>query len=261
VENGEIVVVSKDGIESHRPFPRSPARPCIFEFIYFSRPDSVLGGHSIYEVRKKFGAQLAMEAPADVDVVIPVPDSGVPAAIGFATQSGIPYEMGIIRNHYVGRTFIEPEQRIRALGVKLKHNPTLSVVKGKRIVLIDDSVVRGTTSRKIVQMMYERGAKEVHMRIACPPIAWPDYYGIDTPDRENLLAATHTLEEMRKDMRCDSLAFLSVDGIYNVMGYHKRDPVQPQFTDHCFTGDYPTRLRDLEGPAPARQLSLLAEAS
>ncbi len=261
VENGEIVVVSKDGIESHRPFPRSPARPCIFEFIYFSRPDSVLGGHSIYEVRKKFGAQLAMEAPADVDVVIPVPDSGVPAAIGYAKQSGIPYEMGIIRNHYVGRTFIEPEQRIRALGVKLKHNPTLSVVSGKRIVLIDDSVVRGTTSRKIVQMMYERGAKEVHMRIACPPIAWPDYYGIDTPDRENLLAATHTLEEMRKDMRCNSLAFLSVEGIYNVMGYDKRDPVQPQFTDHCFTGDYPTRLRDLEGPAPTRQLSLLAEAS
>ncbi|MGF1620742.1 MAG: amidophosphoribosyltransferase [Rhodomicrobiaceae bacterium] len=261
VENGEIVVVSKDGVESHRPFPKSPARPCIFEFIYFSRPDSVLGGHSIYEVRKKFGAQLAMEAPADVDVVIPVPDSGVPAAIGYARQSGIPYEMGIIRNHYVGRTFIEPEQRIRALGVKLKHNPTLSVVAGKRIVLIDDSVVRGTTSRKIVQMMYERGAKEVHMRIACPPIAWPDYYGIDTPDRENLLAATHTLEEMRKDMRCDSLAFLSVEGIYNVMGYDKRDPVQPQFTDHCFTGDYPTRLRDLEGPAPARQLSLLAEAS
>ena len=261
VENGEIVVISKDGIESHRPFPRSPARPCIFEFIYFSRPDSVLGGHSIYEVRKKFGAQLAMEAPADVDVVIPVPDSGVPAAIGYAKQSGIPYEMGIIRNHYVGRTFIEPEQRIRALGVKLKHNPTLSVVSGKRIVLIDDSVVRGTTSRKIVQMMYERGAKEVHMRIACPPIAWPDYYGIDTPDRENLLAATHTLEEMRKDMRCNSLAFLSVEGIYNVMGYDKRDPVQPQFTDHCFTGDYPTRLRDLEGPAPTRQLSLLAEAS
>ncbi len=261
IENGEVVVISKDRIESHRPFPKSPARPCIFEYIYFSRPDSVLGGRSVYEVRKKFGAQLAMEAAVDADVVVPVPDSGVPAAIGYATQSGIPYELGIVRNHYVGRTFIEPEQRIRALGVKLKHNPTLSVVEGKRIVLIDDSIVRGTTSIKIVRMMYERGAKEVHMRIACPPIAWPDYYGIDTPDRENLLAANHSLEEMRASMGCDSLAFLSVDGIYQVMGYDHRDPVQPQFTDHCFTGDYPTRLRDLEGPVPARQLSLLAEAS
>ncbi len=261
VENGEIVVVSKDGIESHRPFPKSPARPCIFEYIYFSRPDSVLGGRSVYEVRKNFGAQLAREAPAEADVVVPVPDSGVPAAIGFAEESGLPYELGIIRNHYVGRTFIEPEQRIRALGVKLKHNPTLSVVKDKRIVLIDDSIVRGTTAIKIISMMYERGAKEVHMRIACPPIAWPDYYGIDTPDRENLLAANHSLEEMRESMGCDSLAFLSVDGIYNVMGYDHRDPAQPQFTDHCFTGDYPTRLRDLEDAPPVRQLSLLAEAS
>jgi amidophosphoribosyltransferase len=261
VENGEIVVVSKDGIESHRPFPKSPARPCIFEYIYFSRPDSILGGRSVYEVRKNFGAQLAREAPAEADVVVPVPDSGVPAAIGFAEESGLPYELGIIRNHYVGRTFIEPEQRIRALGVKLKHNPTLSVVKDKRIVLIDDSIVRGTTSIKIISMMYERGAKEVHMRIACPPIAWPDYYGIDTPDRENLLAANHSLDEMRESMGCDSLAFLSVDGIYNVMGYDHRDPMQPQFTDHCFTGDYPTRLRDLEDAPPVRQLSLLAEAS
>ncbi len=261
VENGEIVVVSKDGIESHRPFPKSPARPCIFEYIYFSRPDSVLGGRSVYEVRKNFGAQLAREAPAEADVVVPVPDSGVPAAIGFAEESGLPYELGIIRNHYVGRTFIEPEQRIRALGVKLKHNPTLSVVKDKRIVLIDDSIVRGTTAIKIISMMYERGAKEVHMRIACPPIAWPDYYGIDTPDRENLLAANHSLEEMRESMGCNSLAFLSVDGIYNVMGYDHRDPAQPQFTDHCFTGDYPTRLRDLEDAPPVRQLSLLAEAS
>jgi amidophosphoribosyltransferase len=261
VENGEIVVVSKDGIETHRPFPRSPARPCIFEYIYFSRPDSILGGRSVYDVRKKFGAQLALEQFVDADVVVPVPDSGVPAAIGYAQQSGLPYELGIIRNHYVGRTFIEPEQRIRALGVKLKHNPTPSVVKDKRVVLIDDSVVRGTTSNKIVRMMYERGAKEVHMRIACPPIAWPDYYGIDTPDRDNLLAANHSLEEMRQVLGCDSLGFLSVEGIYKVMGYDRRDPVQPQFTDHCFTGDYPTRLRDREGPAPTRQLSLLAEAS
>lgn len=261
IENGEVVVISKDGIESHRPFPRSPARPCIFEYIYFSRPDSVLGGRCVYDVRKKFGAQLAIEAPVDADAVMAVPDSGVPAAIGYARQSGIPYELGIIRNHYVGRTFIEPEQRIRALGVKLKHNPTPCEVAGKRLILIDDSIVRGTTSMKIVRMMYERGAKEVHMRIACPPIAWPDFYGIDTPERDKLMAANHSLEEMRQMMGCDSLAFLTVEGIYNVMGYDKRDPVQPQFTDHCFTGDYPTRLRDLEDPAPARQLSLLAEAS
>ena len=260
VENGEIVVISKDGIESHRPFSKSPARPCIFEYIYFHRPDSILGGRCVYEVRKDFGAQLAREAPADADVVIAVPDSGVPAAIGYAQQSGTPYELGIIRNHYVGRTFIEPEQRIRQLGVKLKHNPTLCEVTGKRIVLIDDSIVRGTTSTKIVSMMYERGAKEVHMRIACPPIAWPDYYGIDTPDRENLLAANFSLDEMRDSMKCDSLAFLSVEGIYKVMGHDRRDPIHPQFTDHCFTGEYPTRLRDLEGPMPARQLSLLAEA-
>lgn len=261
VENGEIIVISKDGIETHRPFPRSPARPCIFEYIYFSRPDSVLGGRSVYEVRKKFGAQLARESLVDADVVVPVPDSGVPAAIGYAAESGLPYELGIIRNHYVGRTFIEPEQRIRALGVKLKHNPTLSVVNGKRVVLIDDSVVRGTTANKIVRMMYDRGAREVHMRIACPPIAWPDFYGIDTPDRDKLMAANHTLEEMRQIMGCDTLGFLSVEGIYKVMGYDRRDPVQPQFTDHCFTGDYPTRLRDREGPPPVRQLSLLAEAS
>jgi amidophosphoribosyltransferase len=261
VENGEIVVISKDGIESHRPFPKSPPRPCIFEYIYFSRPDSILGGRCVYDVRKGFGAQLAREAAVDADVVIAVPDSGVPAAIGYAQESGIPYELGIIRNHYVGRTFIEPEQRIRALGVKLKHNPTLCEVVGKRIVLIDDSIVRGTTSMKIVRMMYERGAKEVNMRVACPPIAWPDYYGIDTPDREHLLAANYTLDQMRASMGCDSLAYLSVEGVYQVMGYDRRDPVHPQFTDHCFTGEYPTRLRDLEGPVQARQLSLLAEAS
>jgi amidophosphoribosyltransferase len=261
VENGEVVVITKDGIESHRPFPKYPARPCIFEYIYFSRPDSILGGRCVYEVRKNFGRQLAREAPVEADAVMAVPDSGVPSAIGYAQESGIPYELGIIRNHYVGRTFIEPEQRIRALGVKLKHNPTACEVAGKRVILIDDSVVRGTTSIKIVQMMYERGAREVHMRIACPPIAWPDYYGIDTPDRDKLLAANYDLEGMRAFLGCDSLAFLTIDGIYNVMGHDRRDPLQPQFTDHCFTGDYPTRLRDLEAPAPARQLSLLAEAS
>lgn len=260
VENGEIVVISQDGIESHRPFPRRPARPCIFEYIYFSRPDSILGGRCVYDVRKKFGRQLARESGINADMVMAVPDSGVPAAIGYAQESGIPYELGIIRNHYVGRTFIEPEQRIRALGVKLKHNPTPCVVAGKRIVLIDDSVVRGTTSVKIVRMMYERGAREVHMRIACPPIAWPDFYGIDTPERSKLMAANHTLEEMRELLGCDSLAFLSVEGIYRVMGYEARDPEHPQFTDHCFTGEYPTRLSDQEEAAPPRQLSLLAEA-
>ena len=187
VENGEVVIVSEDGIESHRAFPRCQPRPCIFEYIYFARPDSIMGGHCVYDVRKAFGRELAQEAPAHADVVIPVPDSGVPAAIGYAHESGLPFELGIIRNHYVGRTFIEPEQRIRKLGVKLKHNPTPSVcVEGKRIVLIDDSIVRGTTSTKIVQMMRERGAKEVHMRIACPPIKYADYYGIDTPDPRSL---------------------------------------------------------------------------
>ena len=261
VENGEVVVITKDGIESHRPFPKYPARPCIFEYIYFSRPDSVLGGQCVYDVRKNLGRQLAREAPVDADYVMAVPDSGVPSAIGYAQESGIPYELGIIRNHYVGRTFIEPEQGIRALGVKLKHNPTPSVVTGKRVVLIDDSIVRGTTSIKIVRMMYEKGAREVHMRVACPPIRWPDFYGIDTPDQDKLLAANYDLEGMRAFMGCDSLAFLSVDGIYKVMGHDRRDPLQPQFTDHCFTGDYPTRLRDREAPTPARQLSLLAEAS
>jgi amidophosphoribosyltransferase len=259
VENGEIVVISQDGIESHRPFPRYPVRPCIFEYVYFARPDSVVGGRCVYGVRKELGQELAREAPVPADMVMAVPDSGVPAAIGYGKESGIDYELGIIRNHYVGRTFIEPEQRIRAFGVKLKHNPTPCVVAGKRVVLIDDSLVRGTTSFKIVQMMYDRGAREVHMRIACPPIAWPDFYGIDTPEREKLLAATHSLEEMRAKLGCDSLAFLSVDGMYKVMGYEKRDPQQPQFTDHCFTGDYPTRLHDQEEAAPPRQLSLLAE--
>jgi amidophosphoribosyltransferase len=207
------------------------------------------------------GAQLAKEAPADADVVIAVPDSGVPAAMGFSQESGIPYEMGIIRNHYVGRTFIEPTQHIRALGVRLKHSANRAVVAGKRIVLVDDSIVRGTTSTKIVQMMREAGAREVHFRISSPPITHPDYYGIDTPERDKLLAATHDLEGMRTFIGADSLAFLSVDGIYKAMGYERRDPVRPQFTDHCFTGEYPTGLTDVTGQsAQPRQLSLLAEA-
>jgi len=260
VENGEVVVISDEGIESLRPFPKQPARPCIFEYIYFSRPDSMLDGRSIYEVRKAMGRQLAEESPVDADVVVPIPDSGVPAALGYSQATGIPFELGIIRNHYVGRTFIEPTQTIRSLGVKLKHNANRAVVKGKRIVLLDDSVVRGTTSVKIVRMMYEAGAAEVHMRISSPPIAHPDFYGIDTPEQNALLAATHTLEEMRNYIGVTSLAFLSVDGIYRAAGLPGRDPVRPQFTDHCFTGDYPTPLTDLGGERGKQQISLLAEA-
>jgi len=261
VENGEVVIFDEDGLHSHKPFPPMAARPCIFEYIYFSRPDSIVGGRPVYDIRKAMGAQLAKESPADVDVIVPVPDSGVPAAIGYAQASGIPYELGIIRNHYVGRTFIQPTQAIRDQGVRLKHSANRAVVGGKRIVLIDDSIVRGTTSRKIVQMMRDGGAKEVHFRIASPPITHPDYYGIDTPERDKLLAATHSLEEMRKFIGADSLAFLSVDGIYRAMGLPGRDPARPAFTDHCFTGDYPTPLTDQTGQQSSpRQLSLLAEA-
>jgi amidophosphoribosyltransferase len=260
VENGEVVVISEEGIEYLHPFPKAQVRPCIFEYIYFSRPDSMLGGRSVYEVRKAMGQQLAIESPADVDVVLPVPDSGVPAAIGYAQQLGLPFELGIIRNHYVGRTFIEPTQTIRSLGVKLKHNANRAVVNGKRVLLVDDSIVRGTTSVKIVQMMYEAGAREVHMRIASPPITHPDFYGIDTPEQAHLLAATHSLEEMRKYIGVTSLAFSSVDGIYRAAGYPSRDKTRPQFTDHCFTGDYPTHLTDLVGEHGKQQLSLLAEA-
>ncbi len=260
VENGEVIVISEDGIESHKPFPPVTERPCIFEYIYFARPDSIMKGESIYARRKRMGAELAAEAPAKADVVIPVPDSGVPAALGYAQASGIPFELGIIRNHYVGRTFIEPTQKVRELGVRLKHSANRSVVEGKSIVLVDDSIVRGTTSFKIVKMMREAGAREVHFRISSPPITHPDYYGIDTPDREKLLAATHTLEEMRAFVGADSLAFLSIDGIYRAMGHAGRDPAKPQFTDHCFTGDYPTPLTDLVGEGAKQQLSLLAEA-
>ncbi len=198
VENGEVVVFDEDGLHSHKPFPPMAPRPCIFEYIYFSRPDSIVGGRHVYDVRKTMGAELAREAPAQADVVVPVPDSGVPAAIGYAQESGIPYELGIIRNHYVGRTFIQPTQSIREIGVRMKHSANRAVVDGKRIVLIDDSLVRGTTSVKIVQMMREAGASEVHFRIAVPPITHPDYYGIDTPERDKLLAATHDLEGMRQ---------------------------------------------------------------
>ncbi len=260
IENGEVIVVSAEGIESLKPFPPQRARPCIFEYVYFARPDSVAFGRSVYAVRKRMGEELARETLVDADVVVPVPDSGVPAAIGFAQTSGIPYELGIIRNHYVGRTFIQPTQRIRELGVRLKHSANRVAIEGKRIVLVDDSLVRGTTSSKIVRMMRDAGATEVHFRLASPPITHSDYYGIDTPEREKLLAAQMGLEEMRAFIGADSLAFLSVDGLYRAVGLPGRDPVHPQFTDHCFTGDYPTPLTDIEGKAPF-QLSLLQEAS
>jgi amidophosphoribosyltransferase len=259
VENGEIVVITEDGVESIKPFGQLEPRPCIFEYIYFSRPDSIVHGRSVYDLRKSMGAQLARESAVPADVVVPVPDSGVPAALGFSQQAGIPYELGIIRNHYVGRTFIQPTQSIRELGVRLKHSANRSVVAGKRIVLVDDSIVRGTTSVKIVQMMREAGAKEVHFRISSPPITHPDYYGIDTPERDKLLAATHTLEEMRAYIGCDTLAFLSVDGIYRAMGEPGRNAARPQFTDHCFTGDYPTPITDQILEGPKQQLSMLAE--
>ena len=260
VENGEIVVITQNGIESIKPFPPVKARPCIFEYIYFARPDSVAGGLSVYECRKSFGRQLANESHVEADVVIPVPDSGVPAAIGYAEASNTPFELGIIRNHYVGRTFIEPTQTIRAFSVKLKHNANRILVDKKRVILIDDSIVRGTTSIKIVQMMREAGATEVHMRIAAPPIRHPDFYGIDTPVQDQLLAANSSLEEMCDFIGADSLAFLTVDGLYKAMGHKKgRDNDNPAYTDHCFTGDYPTQLQDQKNDEKIQQLSLLSE--
>ncbi len=259
VENGEVVVIDEQGLHSHRPFPKTPVRPCIFEYIYFARPDSVIAGKSVQDVRRSMGRELAEEAPVDADLIVPIPDSGIPSALGFAEQMGIPFDFGIIRNRYVGRTFIEPEQQIRALGVKLKHSAIAALVRDKRIVLIDDSIVRGTTSKKLVQLMRDAGAREVHMRIACPEIKHGDYYGIDTPKRTELLAATMNRDEMRSFVQADSLAFLSVDGLYKAMGYESRDAVYPQFTDHCFTGEYPTQLTDLQDNN-VQQLSLLAEA-
>jgi amidophosphoribosyltransferase len=262
VEPGEIVIIDGNGLRSIKPFAKQPRRFCVFEHIYFARPDSRVEGVGVYDARKRIGMELAKESPVDADVVVPVPDSGVPAAIGYASQSGLPFELGIIRNHYVGRTFIEPVDQIRHLGVRLKHNANRGLIDGKRVILVDDSIVRGTTSMKIVEMVRQAGAREVHMRIASPPITHSDYYGIDTPERDKLLAANHDIEGMRKFIGADSLAFLSVEGIYRAMGHERRDPLCPQFTDHCFTGDYPTALTDrIAEVATPRQLSLLAEAS
>ncbi|HEU5047216.1 MAG TPA: amidophosphoribosyltransferase [Rickettsiales bacterium] len=244
VEPGEIIIISGDGIHSLKPFTPHKERFCIFEYIYFARPDSYLNNRNVYEVRKHIGAELARELPVEADLVVPVPDSGVPASIGYAAASGIPFELGIIRNHYVGRTFIEPTDHVRHLGVKLKHNANQAMIKGKRVVLVDDSIVRGTTSRKIVSMVRDAGATEVHMRIASPPTTHSCYYGVDTPERSQLLAAQHNVEEMCKLIGADSLAFISLDGLYRAMGEAKRDSGAPQFCDACFTGDYPIELTD-----------------
>ena len=260
IEPGEIIVITEDGEESIKPFPNARLRPCIFEYIYFSRPDSMLDGKSVYECRKSFGKNLAKECPANADIVVPVPDSGVPAALGYSEESKIPFELSIIRNHYVGRTFILPTQSNRQSSVKLKHNPDRGSIKGKSVVLVDDSVVRGTTSVKIVELMREAGASEIHMRIACPPIKYPDFYGIDTPETEQLLASNKSLDEMCKYIGADSLGFLSLDGLYKSMGYNRgRNNDNPEYTDHCFTGDYPTNLNDYKSEKIQEQLSLLSE--
>ncbi|HEV2745845.1 MAG TPA: amidophosphoribosyltransferase [Allosphingosinicella sp.] len=259
VEPGELIIVSERGVRSHRPFADVRPRPCIFEHVYFSRPDSIVDGSSVYSVRKRIGAELAIENPVVADYVVPVPDSGVPAAIGYAQQSGIPFELGIIRSHYVGRTFIQPSDQVRHLGVKLKHNANSALIQGKSLVLIDDSIVRGTTSLKIVQMLRDAGAREVHMRIASPPTRHSCFYGVDTPERAKLLAAQMNVAEMADYINADSLAFLSIEGLYRALGEDDRDEGQPQYCDACFTGAYPTRLTDHEEHEPADQLALLAE--
>jgi len=259
VEPGELIIISPRGLRSLRPFAEQRPRPCIFEHVYFSRPDSMVDGSSVYQVRKAIGAELARESPVEADMVVPVPDSGTPAAIGYAQESGIPFELGIIRSHYVGRTFIQPGDQIRNLGVKLKHNANRAMISGKRVVLIDDSIVRGTTSVKIVQMLRDAGAEEVHMRIASPPTRHSCYYGVDTPERSKLLAAQMDVAHMRDFIKVDSLAFLSTDGLYRALGEPSRHDDAPQFCDACFTGDYPTRLTDQEDIEIPDQLSLLAE--
>lgn len=258
---GEVVVITENGIESHFPFEQQQSRFCIFEYVYFARPDSSVEGRNVYDVRKAIGAELAREAPVDADIIVPVPDSGVPAAVGFAQGASLPFELGIIRNHYVGRTFIQPTDAIRHMGVKLKHNANTSVIEGKRVVLVDDSIVRGTTSQKIVQMVRDAGAAEVHMRIASPPTMSPCFYGVDTPEKNKLLASRMSVEEMADFIRVDSLAFLTIDGLYRAVGEANRDNERPQFCDACFTGCYPSRLLDYDGQDNVRKLPLLANKS
>ncbi|MGR3491450.1 MAG: amidophosphoribosyltransferase [Shimia sp.] len=253
IEPGEMVIITANGVDSRHPFRPQPSRFCIFEHVYFSRPDSILGGRSVYETREAIGRELAKEAPVDADLVCPVPDSGTPAAIGFAAESGIPFGMGIIRNSYMGRTFIEPSEHIRNMGVRLKLNVNRALIRGKRVILVDDSVVRGTTSLKIKEMILDAGAAEVHFRIASPPTAWPCFYGVDTPERSKLLAATMSEAEMAQHLAVDSLRFISLDGLYRAVGVAEgRDPKAPRYCDACFSGEYPVEPADF--PPEARLL-------
>ncbi len=261
IQPGELVIINESGIESRTPFPPLRSRFCIFEHVYFARPNSIVAGTSVYDIRKRIGAELAREAPAVADIVVPVPNSGVPGAIGFSEAAGIPFDFGIIRNHYVGRTFIEPADAVRHMGVRLKHNANSGVLRGKRVVLVDDSIVRGTTSTKIVRMIRDAGAVEVHMRIASPPTTDPCFYGVDTPEKSKLLASRMSVEEMREFIGVDSLAFLSIDGLYRAVGERGRNPAQPQYCDACFTGEYPTRLTDQEAMGEVRPFSRLAETA
>lgn len=247
IDHGEMVIINKDGVKSLKPFETKPSKFCIFEYVYFARPDSYIEGKNVYEMRKNIGIELAHEVKVDADVVVPIPDSGVPAAIGYAMASKIPFELGIIRNHYVGRTFIEPTDKIRHFGVKLKHNANLSVIKGKKVVLIDDSIVRGTTSKKIVQMMRDAGATKVTMLIASPPTISPCFYGVDTPDKKDLIAANFSVEKVAEMIGVDHLAYLSIDGLYRAIVRSKRDNENPQYCDACFSDQYPIRLTDKEG--------------
>jgi len=261
VENGEIVLIENNELKSIKPFSYKKVRPCVFEYIYFSRPDSLIGGKTAYEHRKNIGRELAKENDTDADIVVPVPDSGNAAAMGFAQELKMNFEYGLIRNHYVGRTFIEPSQKIRSLGVKLKLNANQTTIKNKKIILIDDSLVRGTTSHKIVKMLYDAGAKEVHVKIACPEIRYPDFYGVDTPTKKELLAANKTNKEICEYIGAKSLKFLSINGLYKALSFKKRDENYPQLTDHYFTGDYPVELVDELGDNKITQLSLLSSAS
>ena len=261
VENGEIVLIENNELRSIKPFPAKKVRPCVFEYIYFSRPDSLIGEKTAYEHRKNIGRELAKENDTDADIVVPVPDSGNAAAMGFAQELKMNFEHGLIRNHYVGRTFIEPSQKIRSLGVKLKLNANQTTIKNKKIILIDDSLVRGTTSYKIVKMLYEAGAKEVHVKIACPEIRYPDFYGVDTPTKKELLAANKTNDEICEYIGAKSLRFLSIEGLYKAIGFEKRNETYPQLTDHYFTGEYPVKLVDELGDNKITQLSLLSTGS
>lgn len=248
IEPGEMVVINEEGVRSIRPFANAPTRRCIFEYVYFARPDSLLFGRNVYQVRKMQGRALAREAPAKADIVVPVPDSGNAAALGYAEESGLPFEMGLVRSHYVGRTFIEPRQSIRHFGVKIKFNPVTELLRGKRVVLVEDSLVRGTTLRKVIPMLRQAGAREVHMRIAAPPTTHSCFYGIDTPTSEELLASSHSIEEIRSFTTADSLAYLSWDGLYSFLNNGARDG----FCDACFTGRYPVEIPANRGPHQLR---------